>query len=58
MFTKVYDFDVRGTRSRGKPSKCQEDVIKEAFARKDLGIDEARICLQGKCEGYSESAED
>ena len=43
MLRKVYDFDTRDTRSRGRLRKCWEDGLREALARKDLKIEDERI---------------
>ena len=35
---RVYDYDVRGVRRRGRPRKCWSDRVKEVLARKSPNI--------------------
>ena len=53
LVRRVYDSNVRGARSRGRPRKCWIDGVQETLERKGLGIQEARVCVQDRSEWRS-----
>ena len=50
---RVYEFNVRGVRRRGKPRKCRMDGVKEVLARKGINIQEAKVSVQDRNEWRS-----
>ena len=53
MAKRVYEFDVRGVRRRGRLRKCWMDGMKEVLARKGLNIQEAKVSVQDRNEWRS-----
>ena len=45
MAKRVYEYDVRGVRRRGRPRKCWMDGVKEVLARKGLDIQEVKASI-------------
>ncbi|EJW91123.1 hypothetical protein EVA_20770 [gut metagenome] len=50
LVKRMYDSVVRGVRGRGRPRKCWLNGVQEVLTKKGLDIQEARVCVQDRCE--------
>ena len=53
LVKRVYQSDVMGVRRRGRPRRGWMDGVKEILGRKGLSIEDARECVQDRCEWRS-----
>ena len=53
MAKRVYEYDVRGIRRRGRNRKCWLDGVQEVLAREGLNIQEEKVRVQDRNEWRS-----